>query len=337
MRGHTPTHAAVLAVATLVACSRSHGTDSDDVEGMDSGPVDAAAPDLPPPDMFNLSIALGCGWETIELSPGVSLRGVHGRQTAGLNPVWLVGDDGFAFGWADGPPLQTVQTDEGALLSSAWHDGEDSLWATELPGSMMRLSDDEWERFDSGVDEALLAVDGSSPDSAWAVGIRGVMAEWDGTSWSAHPSLVEHDLTGLSVVAVDDVWAVGSSDDGGVVLHFDGTEWSIEELDARLHDVSVKEPDDVWVVGSGVFHWDGARWSEEDVGSPGEWASVAVVGSQVWIAGVADRVLMRRFDGSWLTALEGTGPLWDMWLHTFSGDLWVTGEGVAHRCMPFFL
>jgi len=133
------------------------------------------------------------------------------------------------------------------------------------------------------------------------------------------------------------VWAVGSSDEGGVVLHFDGEEWSIEELDARLHDVAGESPDDLWAVGDGVFHWDGRGWTEEDVGASGEWIAVTTIGDRVWLAGAANRVLMRQESGEWLTALEDVGFLWDVWVHPFTGDVWVPSEGLAHRCVPFAL
>ncbi len=328
-----------LALLASTGCGRSHGTGPDDSDGTEDAAVDAATPrDMAEPDAFDIHLALGCFWETVEVSPDVSLRGVHGRWTFGeSHPVWLVGGDGAAFGWEDGPPLQVVPTGDDALLSSAWHDDDESLWATELPGTMMRLRDGEWERVESDVSEALLAVDGTAPDSAWAVGIRGVMARWNGDSWTALPSLVPHHLTGVSALAPDDVWAVGSTDTSGVVLHYDGDEWSVTEVEPRLHDVSAHAPDDVWAVGSTVLHWDGRSWSEVDVGESGEWGAVIADDARVWIAGVANRVMTRYRDDEWITALEDVGFLWDIWTHPGTGDVWVAGEGVAHRCVPFFL
>jgi hypothetical protein len=93
----------------------------------------------------------------------------------------------------------------------------------------------------------------------------------------------------------------------------------------------------VWAVGGGIFCWDGRAWSEEDVGWSGEWIAVTTIGERVWIAGVANRVMVRQPSGEWLTALEDVGFLRDIWVHPFTGEVWVPSDGLAHRCVPFSL
>jgi len=69
--------------------------------------------------------------------------------------------------------------------------------------------------------------------------------------------------------ASDDLFAVGGSPDQGVVLHYDGSEWSEMDLPSGvplLNWVHAFAKDDALAVGNGgtVLHWDGSSWSPED-------------------------------------------------------------------------
>ena len=71
---------------------------------------------------------------------------------------------------------------------------------------------------------------------------------------------------------VHDVWAVGeSSARGALILHFDGTSWSVVPNDPPIADSALLAvvpvgPQDVWAVGyagDGTLteRWDGSTWS----------------------------------------------------------------------------
>ena len=68
-------------------------------------------------------------------------------------------------------------------------------------------------------------------------------------------------LNGVWASSRSDAWAVGP---GGLVLHFDGSEWSevASGTSASLFAVWGLAPDDVWAVGSGgtTIHWNGLTW-----------------------------------------------------------------------------
>lgn len=167
--------------------------------------------------------------------------------------------------------------------------------------------------------ETLYAVSGTGPTDVWAVGgaEQGdqlpVLAHWDGTQWQRQASLG----TGCQLQAVasqgGEAWAVGNCSGGGVhprlVAHWDGQQWQIDPGAAEsgeytaLTGVTMRAPDDVWVVGysgatSVVEHWDGHRWARvpsPDLTDPtGSYMQTRFLGvttsadGSVWVAGVAD-------------------------------------------------
>src|SRR5439155_21271708 len=77
--------------------------------------------------------------------------------------------------------------------------------------------------------------------------------------------------TGVWASSPDDVYVVGTG-----ILHWDGSRWSTAMPDFAFADVWGSGPNDVYAVGSGVLaHWDGARWTNWD-GS--RWSTSAVAG-----------------------------------------------------------
>ncbi|GIH97124.1 hypothetical protein Psi01_77540 [Planobispora siamensis] len=89
------------------------------------------------------------------------------------------------------------------------------------------------------------------------------------------PLRPSHALVDVAASGPSDVWAVGyqygAEDREGTpaVVRWDGSRWREIKVGAdevyRMEGVSVRGPDDVWVVGNGesVFaaHWDGRRWT----------------------------------------------------------------------------
>jgi hypothetical protein len=67
-------------------------------------------------------------------------------------------------------------------------------------------------------------------------------------------------LTGVWASSAEDVYVVGTG-----ILHWDGSRWSTAMMDKGFADVWGSGPTDVYAVGSGVLaHWDGAHWSTWD-------------------------------------------------------------------------
>ena len=161
-----------------------------------------------------------------------------------------------------------------------------------------------------------------SANDVWAVGIGTVEDElgtatlhWDGTAWSVVPSPnvvpeVNNTLAGVTAIASNDVWAVGTqqptslTDPHTLVLHWDGSQWSIvpspnfggNTVGNHLVAASGVSSNDVWAVGNSeagtlTEHWDGSRWSV--VATPGNgsefpialYGVVALASNNVWNVG----------------------------------------------------
>jgi hypothetical protein len=89
--------------------------------------------------------------------------------------------------------------------------------------------------------------------------------------------------------------------------------------------------DDVWVAGPGLWHWDGATWSEVDLGGPATlrdvWGSAA---DDVWVLTADDVVL--HFDGSsWSQDTPSASTLQEGCANA-SDDVWMRGaSGLFHH------
>lgn len=122
-----------------------------------------------------------------------------------------------------------------------------------------------------------------SPDDVWAVGdyrniagtFRGVTYHWDGTVWSHIPSPIEEvSQSGLEDIAAtgpDDIWALGGADGIVILMHWDGSQWSLAEPPPNSGGSLVAVgSNDLWVSGwNGFWHWDGASWTEVPASVPG--------------------------------------------------------------------
>ena len=95
----------------------------------------------------------------------------------------------------------------------------------------------------------------------WAVGEAGTIVRFNG--WETKPSWspTTRPLRGIHGSARDNIYAVG----GGVVLHFDGVEWSgVEAPDCSFGDVWCRGPGDVYFVGyRSIFHYADGKWQEQ--------------------------------------------------------------------------
>ncbi|HEY3446542.1 MAG TPA: hypothetical protein VGK67_09255 [Myxococcales bacterium] len=135
--------------------------------------------------------------------------------------------------------------------------------------------------------------------------------------------------------SADDVWMVGA---GAVTNHWGGTLWTDLPTTDALHGqtpaltaVWASSRDNVWTAGGGfVLAWNGARWTNMDVGLTVSDDPHGIWGfgmDEVWISS-GQSVGRWRSDGSWKTdffaakvsALWGTG----------FDDLWAVGGAISH-------
>jgi hypothetical protein len=221
----------------------------------------------------------------------------------------------------------------------------------------------------------LLGVTAITSAEAWAVGGLGqpeiptavAIQRWDGDRWVAvagpSPGTTLNELRAVDASEPNDVWAVGRTSTGAgeqpLVLHYDGTVWSVVELppeiDGVLNGVAAISPTDVWAVGSVgdpaasleralVLHWDGTAWTDVGIGRAiggGKSALVDIEGvspTDLWAVGYQHfRPLILRFDGeAWsrspteirgtLHAIEASAPS-EVWavgtpIQRFDGETW---------------
>jgi hypothetical protein len=167
-------------------------------------------------------------------------------------------------------------------------------------------------------------VPGSGGNDAWVTGFyKNIPADkystlfehWNGTTWSvvSSPNVggVDNEPVRIFALSANDVWAVGytvdsSSLDRNLVLHWNGTSWSISPIVQQgpygnvLLGGTALAPNDVYVVGqylnagslpqSLIEHWNGSAWSVvPSVPSPGSGAAiteiVALSSSNMWAVG----------------------------------------------------
>ena len=158
-----------------------------------------------------------------------------------------------------------------AALFSVDGTSADDVWAVGAdPGDgpyVLRWDGTQWERIATGASGDLWWVDAGA-ERVWMSGDGGLVLRHDRASGATEivPTPTDLILFGVFEVAIDDVWAVGGDphEQTGVVLRFDGTDWSELEVpdeaaSGSFFKVWGPAPDDVWIVGYGgsALHFDG--------------------------------------------------------------------------------
>ncbi len=179
----------------------------------------------------------------------------------------------------------------------------------------------------SGEGDELYGVAAISTNDVWAVGyfvnnpetmILPLLEHWNGTSWSVAQdptvNVTTNFIEGVTATASNNVWAVGYAIDGfgdneNLILHFDGTQWSIVPTvpvssdGNALQSVVATSATDAWAVGRKninegessstlTLHWNGTTWSP--VASPNNgtrtnslWGVTALSSNDAWTVGQA--------------------------------------------------
>ena len=159
---------------------------------------------------------------------------------------------------------------------------------------------------------SLRGVTAIASNDVWAVGYtvsyddpyRTLIMHWNGAAWSIVDSPnytfpgAYNALLDVSAVASNDVWAVGGAPFGdvsgrGLLLHFDGTSWSLRPgppnfefwASSTRSGVVATSAGDVWAVGDyDAWHFDGSAWTVPAAGA--QFAADVDAGSgAVWAAG----------------------------------------------------
>jgi hypothetical protein len=163
-------------------------------------------------------------------------------------------------------------------LIGVWGWSEDNVLAVGIGGTIVHYDGEDWTTEESGTGANLEAVWGSDPDNVFAVGDGGVILTRAAGVWSTMESGTSLELNDVWGSGPSDVYAVGGrdGDPGHVILHYDGTRWSIvhtgDERVSALLGVSGRSASDVCAVGAyrdptGTAHalvlqFDGSAWRD---------------------------------------------------------------------------
>ncbi|MFC1639803.1 Ig-like domain-containing protein [Gemmatimonadota bacterium] len=142
------------------------------------------------------------------------------------------------------------------------------------------------------------------------------------TQWSAHPSEKQnYFLSAVWGASAGDVYATGFRR----TLHYDGAAWSEILQGGESYVVGGMGPNDVYAVGSAVFHYDGSGWREQPSGTTeglsGVWGA-----SPDDVYAVGDHGTIVHYDGTdWREQSSGTTEhLTDVW-GTGASDVYAVG------------
>lgn len=135
--------------------------------------------------------------------------------------------------------------------------------------------------------------------------------------------------------AADDAWAGG---DDGLMLHWNGTAWSVVDASTVNHIAAIwgSSASDVWAAAGGVggpnaanlVHWNGTAWSPVDAGTTMNLKSLwGASANDVYAAGASGVAgTIQHFDGNaWSTIFPTTDTAPSSVSGSSSSDVWVVG------------
>jgi photosystem II stability/assembly factor-like uncharacterized protein len=169
------------------------------------------------------------------------------------------------------------------------------------------------------------------PKITWEglTGITGYQLQVDTVyEWNLDQSGVTSDIIASSIVTDSDMWAVGL---GGLVLHFDGTQWSQVDVgsSANFNDVCFIDASNGFIVGDEgtILYFDGSTWTAVDVGSPNNINGVSFADINNGVV-VGDTGLVAVYtDGLWEKITTGDeNELYDVDMVN-ANSIWACGLG----------
>lgn len=155
-----------------------------------------------------------------------------------------------------------------------------------IRGGIFHYDGSKWSEMSSFDDEFLEGINlhavwGSSRNDVYAVGSGWTMLHYDGIEWCQIESGLygdeapNHGFWGIWGSSANDIYAVGgSTEQKGVVLHFNGEYWRRIALPDtnfdRYSGVWGTSENDVFILGDlgRVYHYNGSSWNEMNIGQP---------------------------------------------------------------------
>ena len=263
--------------------------------------------------------------------------------------------------------IDAVSANDIWAVGRVLHPGEDDVpIILHWDGAFWRLSSYP-EALDT--DTHLEDVAAVSANDVWAVGHRNTGLDrytfafhWNGSAWSEVDTpnderFYSSYINAIDAVASNDIWAVGysegavnSSEQATLILHWNGSAWSLvnspPDSDNRrsLRDVDVVTASDVWAVGittqsNHAIHWNGGGWAIVPTpgGGAGQSALFAVDAlstTDAWAVGSNNvSTLVEHWDGNTWSVVPspnkeaGLSSLLGVSART-SNDVWAVGKHI---------
>ncbi|HEX5546333.1 MAG TPA: hypothetical protein VFX24_02930 [Ktedonobacterales bacterium] len=148
------------------------------------------------------------------------------------------------------------------------------------------------------------------------------------TTCQTHPSLAS-----VSMVSADEGWAVGIQAGGGILVHYQGGQWSPVPITggaAQLSSIDMLSASEGWSVGQQgtILHYRDGLWSKDTSPTSGDLRSVSMVSpTEGWAVGPG--VMLHYTNGGW-TRVQPIPSLVSVTMDSAS-DGWAVGnEAIAH-------
>jgi hypothetical protein len=271
----------------------------------------------------------GAGWIETPL-----VGEINGIWSQAPDDVWMVGTHGVIQHF-DGVQWTTTSAGDRKLLG-VWASADDDVWVVGAAGTLLHYDGAAWTEVASGTTNMLLEVYGTSASDVWGVGLRGTILHFDGREWRpagpAFPPPTDPDPASDYTFDLRRVWASGPDNVWIManmrLVHFDGSAWSVLDLETWFADLWGTGPDDLWIAEeNGIMHDDGTGLREVFRTAHSAYSVWGSGPHDVWLFGEFGAV--HHFDGAgWnpvdlgtsrdVTKVRGSGA-GDAWAINFHG------------------
>jgi len=212
-------------------------------------------------------------------------------------------------------------------IRGVWGSSASDVFAVGNGGTILHYDGNEWSPMVSGTSANLLYVWGTSPSDVFVTGASGTILHYDGTNWNSMSSGTTVGLWSIWGDSSSNVYIVG---DAGSVLLYDGSVWTsiVSGTNTYFRGIWGSSASDIIAVG----HSSGGQGLYYDGNS---WQSISIGGgnlNDVW-GTITEKFAVgygtiAHFDGStWTSMSSGTSQdIRNVWGQT-STDIFAVGAG----------
>ena len=293
-------------------------------------------------------------WVRVPTKSRRTLRGVWAHSPS---KVFAVGYDGLILHY-DGSEVEQVPIQTSYEFYGVWGFSASDVYAIGSGYDVYHYDGTEWTSIKHWTDDYRYfeGIWGTSPTNIYAVGgydiygvsdYEGRIVRFNGTDWNEVDTGL--DLAGVTLRAVwgsssSDIYVVGdyqSSQSRNIVLHYNGSTWSVVEDDLwdgssyYFYSVWGRNSNDVYIGNSSdrVFYYDGTSWEDitdynvVDGDIYGLWASSS------YVYGTTRYGVIPKWDGSTWTEAQGGpfGTLRSIWVGSENDAIAVGELGLIMR------